>query len=648
MPVTASAIRDVPERDAYIYGFSKGVNKLQDESLIDDHELSDHKNGILVVDGVQKRTGTLNFGSSSGSRVYGGTPFYTSASTNNSWIIREGGTSLMYYNGSNVPTAISGATMTTGLRTEFAMARDTLYVQNGTDSMTSVTISGGVPVASQATALTTPTNLAVTPTGSAGSTAYSYRVSAYSASGETLACTSVATATGNATLSSSNYNALTWTAVSNAVGYIIYGRKNSAANGIGETKLSTVTTNAYNDTGVDTPSLLIQPQDGNSTTGAKGTIIKYAQSRLFVAGDSSNPSRLYYSAGGTQITDFSSAYGGGFVDVAKNDGDVITAIEFYQNHIIVWKKRSTWQFDFTSAGLPQLQLITNAFGCESQRTVKIVNNDVWFLCKKDGKATIISLGNVVNYTSSSLRTTQQSLKIENGSYLDSANLAQLSNACAAYYRNLYILCVPDGSSTTNSRCFVYDTRFGSWVGYWDNINANAFFSYIDPTTGQENLYYCSETTGYIVKMFTGTDDNGTAVAWKLQTKSFNQGYYNQYKIFRNPGFWFKDVSNGSVTGYIYQDGIVSSGNFTISPIISGIGAGFDRPGVFKAGTSLGASTTTGNSDQPMEVITTKNCRSIKFELDDTNNSSSFKFLALSYYWTLLPGKPLPATNRTRF
>jgi hypothetical protein len=647
MPNITNVPRDNEEQTEYILGFQKGLNKLQDESLIEDNELSTMENAKLVVDGVEKRDGTMNFGSSSGSRVYGGSPFYTSASSDNRWIIREGGTSLMYYNSTNTPTNISGATMTANKRTSFAIARDALYVENGSDNLVKVDIQGGVPTANTFTSLSTPTNVQVAAQGTSGSTKYSYRVSAINENGETLASVSVAITDGNAELDETNFNRITWDAVTNATGYVIYGREGVAQNGLGETKLSEVGTGIvqYDDTGVDTPSSIILPPEGNSTGGQKGSMIIYAFSRLFIAGDSDNPSRLYYSAGGTQVEDFSSAYGGGWIDVSKNDGDKITAIHFYQNKIIVFKRSSIWQFSFTSDGLPNLELVTGEVGCESFRTVRVVDNDLWFLAKVDGRAAVYSLGNVRNYFNA-LRTTEKSLPISRGSHLDSTNVSQLENACAYYFRNQYILSVAQGDSTINNRCYVYDTRFSTWIGWWDNIYANDFFAFEDED-GNEDLYYCSENSGYIVKMFTGTDDNGTAIPWKVQTKNFNQGRFDQYKFYRNPIFWFKDVSGGSITGYIVTDGIFASGDFNITPLVSGIGFGFDRPGTFMPGTSLGASTTTSNSDQPTEIITNKLARAIKFELDDANASSSFKFLGLSYKWLLLEGKPLPATNRVR-
>jgi hypothetical protein len=124
-------------------------------------------------------------------------------------------------------------------------------------------------------------------------------------------------------------------------------------------------------------------------------------------------------------------------------------------------------------------------------------------------------------------------------------------------------------------------------------------------------------------------------------------YFNQYKQFRNPNFWFKDVSGGNITGYIVNDGVFSSGTFSVNPLVSGIGAGFDRPGIVKAGDSEGASTTSLNSDQPMEIVFNKVARSIKFQFTDDSSNADFKFLGLSFYWLLLAGKPLPPANRIR-
>ncbi|MBT9168766.1 MAG: hypothetical protein DDT19_02114 [Syntrophomonadaceae bacterium] len=74
----------------------------------------------------------------------------------------------------------------------------------------------------QILALPTPGTPTVTPQGVTGTTIWGYRVTARSAVGETLASIEGRTTTGNATLSATNFNRITWSAVSGAVDYGIY------------------------------------------------------------------------------------------------------------------------------------------------------------------------------------------------------------------------------------------------------------------------------------------------------------------------------------------------------------------------------------------------------------------------------------------
>lgn len=99
--------------------------------------------------------------------------------------------------------------------------------------------------------LATPAGVAVSPVGTAGSTAYGYRISAINGNGETLAASTVSTATGNATLSATNYNRITWSGVAGATGYKIYGRTANS-----ELYMATINspTLLYNDTGTATPA----------------------------------------------------------------------------------------------------------------------------------------------------------------------------------------------------------------------------------------------------------------------------------------------------------------------------------------------------------------------------------------------------------
>lgn len=99
--------------------------------------------------------------------------------------------------------------------------------------------------AGTSTGIGVPSGLTVTPTGAAGATTYTYTVAPFTATGGYgPAITAVATATGNATLSSTNYNALSWAAASGAVGYAVYGRTAGSL-----ALLAFVATTTFNDMG---------------------------------------------------------------------------------------------------------------------------------------------------------------------------------------------------------------------------------------------------------------------------------------------------------------------------------------------------------------------------------------------------------------
>ena len=92
--------------------------------------------------------------------------------------------------------------------------------------------------------------------GTAGSTTYSYRVTAYDQYGESLS-NQIVTTTGNSTLNSSNFNRISWKAIRNITGYKIYGRTKD-----NERLLATVTsTNYYDDIGTSTSSTLFPVVD---------------------------------------------------------------------------------------------------------------------------------------------------------------------------------------------------------------------------------------------------------------------------------------------------------------------------------------------------------------------------------------------------
>lgn len=151
-----------------------------------------------------------------------------------------------------------------------------------------------------------PATVTVTPTGTTGSTSYSYKVSAIQ--DETFVegnTTTGTTATGNATLDETNFNALSWTAVTGAFRYNIYKLQNGLYGFLGSSE-----TTAYNDQGDFAPNLdtgpreLINPFSGaNNAPGAVG----FYQQRKVYGNTNNNPDSVWYSVTG-DYNNFSRAF----------------------------------------------------------------------------------------------------------------------------------------------------------------------------------------------------------------------------------------------------------------------------------------------------------------------------------------------------
>ena len=84
----------------------------------------------------------------------------------------------------------------------------------------------------EAASMAAPSAPTVTPQGTTGATTYTYKVVALNRTGATEASSAGTTTTGNATLSSSNFNRITWTAVTNATAYQVYRTVGGATTGL--------------------------------------------------------------------------------------------------------------------------------------------------------------------------------------------------------------------------------------------------------------------------------------------------------------------------------------------------------------------------------------------------------------------------------
>lgn len=705
-----SNIQDDPERNAYMVGFPKGVNTLQDVTLVDNKNLIQGKNIMIVVDGITRRYGSTKvWDEGGGSKVYGAMGFYkkTTGATKN---LRISNAKLQYLNGS-AWTDISGATYT-NTKTSFVQVTDRAYIHNGTDALTYydgstittytaldtptgltvtprftdvfavtsitrssqtatvtttavhgrttgdyMTISGAVQTEYNITAqitVTSTTTFTYTVAGSpatpatgtviaslGGATTYSYRVEAYNAVGNSIACARVSITNGIENLSTTNFNELAWTTVSGATGYNIYGR---TPTGTTEAFMASVSILTYNDTGSDVPLVAKLPSEVNTSAGIKAKHAIMAMNRQIAIGVTEGttyyPTRVYYSGINNHVDDFTaSSLGGGWIPVGDNDGGEVVAIVPYQAGVLIAKTSGVFYFYFSTTGIPSLKDITHSYGGVSIDCVQAIENNILMVGQMENRIGVWTVGTQANYGSDEIRSNELSVFIKNS--LENVNRAYLSNITTFFFKNMFGFAYTIGSDTENSTGWIFDTQFGSWVE-WTGLpmQVTHYYTWDDGTSLK--LYGCSNHDGYMIELMTSQrNDNGATFQSIIGTKFFNFDVFDVEKIFRNPVLWFKYIQGGSVDIEVWFDGNQVGGTASISSTDSGAGVGIDLMGVTLPGDSYASITQTSNTlaDIIVELTIMQFARSIGvYLLDDTYNSN-WIFMGMNIPFTILQGKP---------
>jgi hypothetical protein len=107
-----------------------------------------------------------------------------------------------------------------------------------------------------------------------------------------------------------------------------------------------------------------------------------------------------------------------------------------------------------------IQKVNDSVGCIARRTAVQVGNDVLFL-SDDG---VRSLQQVIGSDQQHDLSLPLSFPVQD--YIHRVNWSMVSEACAVFWNNLYLLAVPLDSSVTNNYVFVFNTITSTWSGIW--------------------------------------------------------------------------------------------------------------------------------------------------------------------------------------
>jgi hypothetical protein len=631
--------------------FRGGLNTLLKQTEIKDNELAQADNLKLVGQGVPtKREGTANFFLTGTSVATGsqqvrglkGVLFASGASGINELLALSDYGILVKRNGA-VNTEIPGASYASGYNAEMVQSFNNVYIVNGFNNLTKY---NGVTISSF-TQLSRPTSVLVTNlSGVTGTFERSFRVSAFNAVGETVASDAVLVSFTPQDLTNTTIR-ITWASSSPAslvLGYGIYGIDQ------GDERLITTVDNStlqYDYKGVPDPSQLVFPPAADSTTGPVAKYIESYQDKLVVGNIIAFPSRIMWSGGGSNIDKFNWRFGGGYIDIDKDSGDQITGLKVFQDAIVVFKERSVWQVTLSVSGslvIPTVKLVIRGVGAVSHRTIKHVENDVFFLSRRG----VFTLGNEANYVANVLRTNELSAKIR--PLFATLSTQQLQSACAIYQDNKYRLSFSTGGSAMNTKEIVYDRERLAWMGphiypavpsvyevYYDGANA-------------EHLLWGDSNDNYVTEFSSSnSDDKGVKIQTALLTKKTSFGSPFGFKQIEQLMTNWRNVYGSPNVNVILEtrDGAVGSAeSFSISTAFSGVGWGFDKWGTAKWGSTQGAGSSQGSNDLVRRTYIAKAARTVQLEITTTGNNDKYELLGTQLRARPLSDAIIPSTWNT--
>lgn len=611
--------------------FKGGLNTLLRQTEIKDNELAQADNLKLVGLGVPtKREGSADYfltapSVATGSqRVRGlkGVLFASGASGINELLALSDWGILVKKNGASY-TNILGASWASGYNSDMVQVYNKVYITNGIDTLKKY---DGASIYSF-TQLSKPTGVTCTNlSGVSGTFTRAFRISAFNAVGETIASDAVLISNTPQDLTQTMLR-LNWTTSSPAsavLGYGIYGVDQGDERFITSVDASTL---RYDYIGTPDPSNLVFPSAADTTSGPIAKYIISHKDKLVLGNIQGFPSRITWSGGGSNVDKFNWRFGGGYVDIDKDAGDEIKGLIEFQDSIIVFKERSIWSVTLSLSGdivVPTVKMIMRGVGCVASRTIKHVENDVFFLSRRG----VYTLGNEPNFLNV-LRTNEVSARIR--PTFETLTAAQLEQACAVYQNNRYRLAYPSTSSSKNTKEIVYDRERLAWMGPHTYPATPAIYEVYYDGANKENLIWGDADDNMVTLMSNAySNDKGVKIQTILLTKKtpFNNPF--RFKQVKNLYSNWRNVAGTPFVNIILEtrDGAVGSAqSFTIAASGSGTGWGFDRWGTVKWGNTEGAGSAAASNDLAKRTRINKVGRTVQVEVTTTGNNDKYELLA---------------------
>jgi hypothetical protein len=284
----------------------------------------------------------------------------------------------------------------------------------------------------------------------------------------------------------------------------------------------------------------------------KGVCMTVWQNKIWVGGDASNPSRVWWSNAGDETI---WTVGTDFVDVREVDGAVITAIGSGQQMdvtakptLLVFKRNATHRINDSTSG--SYTTMSTSEGCCGPLALTNLIGRTFFAGPKGVYATD-GISAPVNVSS----------KLEPLFMAQQLNYSRLNQWCMGTCEDRVLLSLPRTGSNTNNMTLEYNPAFGWIVPH--SFGISSFMRY---NLNTELCYGTSSTAGKIFQVFATGSDDGTAIDSRYQSRwiQVNAGHEAQMRRIIIEG-------RGNFDLYVKKNYTISQGE--LNPVQIG-GGGF--------------------------------------------------------------------------
>ncbi len=258
----------------------------------------------------------------------------------------------------------------------------------------------------------------------------------------------------------------------------------------------------------------------------KAKYLEVFQNMLAMAGDPSNPSRVWFSEqGAPQVWgngDSGTGVQGDFLDIAIDDGETVTGLAVSDGALMVGKQTAIYRVDFTGNAADSwiVRKVSGEWGVLSNWSMQIIPEGLFYLSERGPCICYGTYSDIIPQT----RLIQN---LFDNTSADSFNLASMiyTVACNDTTRNQILMTISSPGVTIRDRILSYDYE-QKMYGLYDGYQAN-YLATIGDSNGFPSLW-TGNLSGQVFKQSLITAntpyfDNGAAIILAYNTPNLDFG-----------------------------------------------------------------------------------------------------------------------------